>query len=97
MTADEIIEKVVDYPDSTTMLVTVQDTGLGFTVNDLKTLANHAKAGVIAADALEHYADSHSWNNEGSPYISRNRSFGYKVAREALQAISRIKEGRDGS
>jgi hypothetical protein len=76
MTLDEIIEKVAKLPAS------LHVRPLGVTTDDLKLLANHAKALAEAVEALRRIVE---------------RAGSYRdsdISAEALQAISRIKEGR---
>ncbi len=74
------------------------------TLRDNAALTQHVadlKAEVARLrEALEHYADESNW---GDGYVHlgdwmdgyQPEAHGYEIAREALQAISRIKEGRD--
>jgi hypothetical protein len=95
MTLDEIIEKVAKLPAS------LHVRPLGVTTDDLKLLANYAKALAEAEKGLDHYSDHAHWNGVDSEahikdwYVADPvDSNGYDVAERTLQAISRIKEGR---
>jgi hypothetical protein len=89
MTVDEIIEKVeAEQSGKELYYPTFPCSGAfhstGLTTDNLKLLANHAKALKIAEDALDDVA-----GQDGA-----SARWYCNVAREALQAISRIKEGR---
>jgi hypothetical protein len=87
MTLDEIIEKVGAMTDG--MMLTAMPMGQlnQFTTEDLKLLANHAKALKIAEAVLT--SGQYGGVTCGLCQVHSKQNI------EALQAISRIKEGRD--
>jgi hypothetical protein len=97
MTVDEIIENVEALPKSKVVRTTA-DVWDWLTTDDLKLLANHAKALAEAEKALKQLDSACAFikvTDKTCNEIGDPKPCSGCIRARALQAISRIKEGRD--